>query len=125
MPYYDKNQNLPLFFNKLLQSKDRQVRLNTGMLMLRYKKPVPDSVWQALAADEQYRAYLYSRLQRAGHAALFPAQYKSREQLSSSMMNAYMGSRLDSLSLLLQKDLSYKGRKGKVYFYKYRTRKRW
>lgn len=123
MPYYDKNQNLPVFFNKLLQSKDRQVRLNTAMLMLRYKKPVADSIWHALAADEQYRAYLYSRLQRAGHPTLFPARYRSQELLSSSMMNAYMGNRLDSLSLLLQKDLYYKGQKGKVYFYKYRTRK--
>lgn len=123
MPFYDKNQNLPVFFNKLLQSNDRQVRLNTAMLMLQYKRPVADSIWHTLAADEQYRAYLYSRLQRVGKQDLFPALYKSQEMLSSSMMNAYMGNRLDSLSLLLQKEMYYKGQKGKVYFYKYRTRK--
>ena len=123
MPYYDKNQNLPVFFNKLLQSNDRQVRLNTAMLLLRYKKPVADSIWLTLAADEQYRAYLYSRLQRTGNTALFPARYKSQELLSSSMMNAYIGNKLDSLSLLSQRELSYKGEQGKVYFYKYRTRK--
>lgn len=123
MPYYDKNPNLPAFFNKLLQSKDRMVRLNTAMLLLRYKKAVPDSLWYNLAGDEQYRAYLYSRLQRAGHPGLFPARYKSQEQLSSSMVHAYMGSDADSLALLMQRELYYKGEKGKVFFYKYRTRK--
>ncbi len=122
MPYYDKNQNLPVFFHKLLQTSDRQVRLNTALLMLRYGKPVPDSIWQVLAGDVQYSAYLYARLQRSGHAALFPVRYGSKEQLSASMMNAGMGAP-DSLALLLQKELSYKGEKGTVYFYKYRTEK--
>lgn len=123
MPYYDKNPNLPSFFDKLLQAPDRQVRLNTAMLMLRYGKPVPDSIWQVLGSDAQYGAYLYSRLQRSGHAALFPPRYGSQELLSASMMKAYMGGSLDSLALLMQQELSYKGERGKVYFYKYRTQK--
>jgi uncharacterized protein YbaP (TraB family) len=123
MPFYDKNQNLPVFFHKLLQSNNRLLRLNTALLMLRYNRPVADSIWHTLAADDQYRSYLYSRLQRVGRQALFPARYKSKELLSASMMNAYMGNRLDSLSLLQQKEMYYKGQKRNVYFYKYRTRK--
>ncbi|HEV2352999.1 MAG TPA: TraB/GumN family protein, partial [Puia sp.] len=48
-PFYDKNPNIPRFFDKMLTSRDGSLRLSTAILLLRQHRTVPDSVIRNLA----------------------------------------------------------------------------
>jgi hypothetical protein len=123
MPYYDKNPNLPKFFDKLLQSGNNGAVINTALAMVKYKRPVADSIWTNLAKKQEHREYLLSRLKQAGRSDLFPAKYRTKDMLSSNAVYAALNGRLDTLTMLSKKNLNYKGQNGIVYFYKYKVRK--
>ena len=55
IPFYEKNKGVQLFFERLLQSREPDVRLTAAILMLRNKLPVADSILLNLAADDQYQ----------------------------------------------------------------------
>ena len=123
-PFYDKNPNVPHFFEKLLQSKDPEVRLNAAALMLRNNINVPDSVLQTLAAKDQYRGRLYSRLEKAKRLDKFPAQYKNQIDLARSYLVEDKDlDKIDSVVFLKKQLTAYPGKKGTVYFFKYRIKK--
>ena len=124
MPFYDQNKNVPLFFSRLLRSSDDWLRLNTAVLMLRNKKPVPDSIITLLAADDKYRSSLYAKLNAAGLVHYFPKKYASQPALTRSFImrqNDY--DQMDSLVFLKKMKTQVKADVGYVYFYKYRVKK--
>lgn len=122
-PFYNKNPNLPKFFSKLLANNNTQVRLNTALALLRYKQPVPDSMWVALAAGKEYRTYLWSRLKSEGQERLFPKQYQTHEAIASDLINASFGSSLDTLALLNHAPVVQKNKGITTYFFKYKLKK--
>ena len=62
IPFWDKSPEVPAFFNKLLQLRSKDAKLETAVLLLRNNKAVPDSIINMLAADDHYRISLYNRL---------------------------------------------------------------
>jgi len=122
MPFYDTNPNLPKFFERMMQSPDRAVRLHTALLLLKNKKAVPDSLWNDVAQKEEFREYLYTKLKQAGHPELFPGKYKTSDGLSSSMMAASLANVMDSLVLIRKQPYTYNGTGGSLYFYKYKLK---
>ena len=123
-PFYDKNPNVPHFFERLLQSKDPMVRLNAAVLMLRNNITVPDSVLQNLAAMDQFRGRLYSRLEKAKRLDKFPAQYKNQLDLARSyLVEDKDYDKIDSIVFLKKQQATYPGKRGTVYFFKYRIKK--
>ncbi len=123
-PFYNKNQNVQHFFEKLLQSKDPMVRLNAAVLLLRNNINVPDTVLQNLAAKDQFRGKLYSRLEKAKRADKFPAQYKNQLDLARSyLVEDKDYDKIDSVVFLKKQHAEYPGKKGIVYFFKYRIKK--
>jgi len=123
-PFYDKNPNVPHFFDKLLQSKDPLVRLSAAVLLLRNNINVPDSVLINLAAKDQYRGRLYSRLEKAKRLDKFPAQYKNQMDLARSyLVEDKDYDKIDSVVFLKKIHAEYPGKKGMVYFFKYRIKK--
>ena len=124
MPFYDYNKNVRSFFAKLLQSKDPFVKLNTAVLMIRSNRFVPDSLLLSFAADDQYRGTLFAELEKIKRPERFPAAYYTQPLIARSLLveqNEY--DKLDSIVFITRQPASLKGKRGFVYFYKYRIKR--
>ncbi|RYY72156.1 MAG: hypothetical protein EOO13_00430 [Chitinophagaceae bacterium] len=124
MPFYETNKNVQQFFNRLLVSKDDNVRMNAAVLFLRNNKNIPDSILLKLAADDKYRATLYDKLEWAGRLDKFPKAYANQLALARSFLflqNEY--DKMDSLVFIKKMTTSIKSKTGQVYFFKYRIKK--
>jgi len=124
VPFYDKNPNVQHFFDKLLQSKDQMVRMSAAVLLLRNNINVHDSILLNFAAKDQYRGRLFSRLEKAKRLDKFPAQYKNQMDLARSyLVEDKDYDKIDSVVFLKKIHAEYPGKKGMVYFFKYRIKK--
>jgi uncharacterized protein YbaP (TraB family) len=120
-PFYDKNPNIPRFFDKMLTSKDASLRLNTAMLLLRHDRPVADSIIRNLAASDTYRSDLYQQLTAIGHANRFPKQYRNQLDMARSLLASSRGnSSLADIQFIAKRSIQFKQSKGFVYFFKYK-----
>ncbi|MGG9964392.1 TraB/GumN family protein [Ferruginibacter sp. SUN106] len=121
LPYWDKNPGVPAFFDDIMKLKNKQIRFNTMLLLLRNKKTVPDSLLNFYASDEEYRVDLYRNLKRAKLLDKFPAKYNNQSDLvKSAIMNS---SSYDTIALMEKMPVTYKNKKGFVYFFKYKNKK--
>lgn len=124
MPFYDTNPAVQKFFEKLLQSKDPDVRLDAATLMIRNNKKVPDSVLENLAAKDDYRAKLLRRLEKIKHTEFFPAKYKNQEDVAKSLLlNKTDIEKFAEIQLVGKQFVTVKNKKGYVYFFKYKAKK--
>lgn len=124
MPFYNTNNTVPAFFEKLLRSKDDAVRLNTAIILLRNQKPVADSIIRWFAEKDKWRANLYSRLEKIKALDKFPAKYKTQADLARSYLVADKDyNKVDSIILVGKQKAAYAGKTGTVYFFKYRIKK--
>ncbi|MEO6404338.1 MAG: TraB/GumN family protein [Ferruginibacter sp.] len=124
IPFYHTEKMLKPFFEKLLQSSDEQVRLNTVLLMLRNNIPVADSSIYKLAAAESTRSLFYRRLKNANLKNKFPTTFNSPDSITRAMLiaaNEY--DKMDSLVFIKKISTKLKTKTGWVYFYKYRLKK--
>ena len=123
-PFYDKNKTVPVFFERLLQSKEPDVRLTAAVLLLRNNKPVADSILLKLAAEDQYRSLLYVKLENAKRLEKFPAKYKNQQDIARSFLAADKNyDKIDSIVFIKKQPAAYLDKKGVVYFFKYRVKK--
>lgn len=125
MPFYDENPQVAKIFDRLLQGKDIAVRMNIALLMVRHKKPVPDSIWRSIAADDQYRVSLYEKLEKSGNLSLFPSSFKTQEAISRSLATSNNRSytRITEIQPMGKQWVQVKNNSGYVYFFKYRIQK--
>jgi uncharacterized protein YbaP (TraB family) len=124
LPYWDKNAGIAVFFNDVMKLKNKQLRFNTMLLLLRNKKPVADSLLNAYAADEEYRIELYRRLKAAKLLDKFPVKYLNQPDLvKSAIVNSTSYNKYDTLVLLEKMPVQYHNKKGVVYFFKYKNKK--
>jgi len=124
LPYWDKNAGIAAFFDDVMKLKNKRLRFNTMLLLLRNKKPLADSLLNAYAADEAYRIDLYRRLKAAKMLDKFPAKYNTQLDLvKSAIANTSTYNKYDSLVLLEKMPVQYNNKKGVVYFFKYKNKK--
>ncbi|MEO6731482.1 MAG: TraB/GumN family protein [Ferruginibacter sp.] len=124
IPFYDKNVNVPKYFDKLLRSKDDVVRLNTAIILLRNNTPVADSVIFWFAEKDRWRGHLYSRLEKINKVNKFPLRYKTQLDMAKSYLVADKDyNKIDSIVFIGKQQEVYNGEKGFVYFFKYRIKK--
>ncbi len=124
LPFYNKNDNVPKFFDKLLRSKDDQVRLDAVVALLRNNKPVPDSIVNWFAAKDEWRGRLYRRLEKANILNRFPSQYKTQVELAKSFLVTERSyNKIDSAAFITKYRVSLQGQHGWVYFFKYRLKR--
>lgn len=124
IPFYDKKKNVQMFFERMLQSRDPGIRLNTTILMLRNKIPVADSLLMNLANDDQYRSTLYVQLEKIKRLDKFPAKFKNQPDIARSFLIADKNyEKVDSVVFIKKEPAAYLDKKGIVYFYKYRVKK--
>lgn len=124
MPFYQKNTTIQKFFEKLLQSKDLNVRMNTAVLMLRNNLRLHDSILLSVAEKDQYRASLLRLLEEADKENHFPALYKKQEDLARSLLledREY--EKFFDVQMVGKKQVKVKNRSGYVYFFKYKLKR--
>ena len=124
LPFYDKNANVQKYFEKLLRSKDADVRLNTAVLLIRNKRNVADSILLQLAETDQYRAKLFAKLEKVKRVDKFPLKYKHQLDMARSLLLDDRGyDKVDSVVFIKKQVTGYRDKKGVVYFFKYRVKK--
>ena len=124
LPFYGRNQTIPHFFDRLLQSRDPQLRMSTALLLLRNRRPVADSTLVGLAADDASRSGLFKGLTDIGREDAFPRQYRNQESIARSLLVSGHG--VDSFAAIVLVDkqpAQFRQRKGFVYFFKYKLNK--
>ncbi len=120
-PFYDKNPNIPRFFDKMLTSRDGSLRLSTAILLLRHNRPVADTILRNLAASDTYRSELYQQLTAIGKADRFPRQYRNQLDIARSLMASnHGGSGLADIQFITKRKIQFKQFSGYVYFFKYK-----
>jgi uncharacterized protein YbaP (TraB family) len=123
-PFYDLNASVPHFFDKLLQSKDASLRLNTVVQLIRSNKPVADSIIRNLAASDQYRSRLLKALEAIHQTDRFPRNYYNQQDIARSLLvSSKVDNELFDIQLAGKQAIQLRGKKGIVYFFRYKTGK--
>lgn len=161
LPFYDKNPAVPRYIEKLWQTKDDMLRFNLMLKMMGKNRPFPDSLPGYFAGKEEMRGNLYYKLCKLKKENLFPAKYKTQDQmalaflyteipwfedpdtenelekygrysselLTSRYYRTMSGAgnsqkkKMDSVELIKKEPVIWKGKKGYVYFFRYRNTK--
>ncbi len=124
MPFYQKNQSVQKFFDKLLQSKDLGVRMSTAVLMLRNNLKIHDSILLSIAEKDQYRALLLRSLEEVSKEDRFPKLYSKQEDIARSLLledKEY--EKFFDIQVAGKKKVQLKNKTGYVYFFKYKLKR--
>lgn len=120
-PYYDKNPNIPAFFNKLLLLNNDRIKMNTALTLLKYKQRVADSVWRKLSENKTLRNELITALEKEHKTNVIPAKYLNPETTAAGILYNTMGNKIDTLVPVSKRSVVYEGKDRTVYFFKYKT----
>lgn len=124
IPFYDASAGVKKFFEQLLSSKNDEVKMNAAVLLLKYKKPLADSVLTNLAEKDDYRIKLYRSLEKAKLKDHFPTAYKSQEAIAKSfILRASETQKFADIKLVSKKKIQLKKKEGYVFFFKYKKKK--
>lgn len=124
LPFSKSEPSIDHLIYQILQSKDKELRFQTAILLLRKGRQVHDSILVSLAADEVYRYKLYSSLSEIGQTKKFPSQFLNQPDIARSRLwSARMYDRPDSLILLGKRSVQTSKLNGVVYIFKYKARK--
>ena len=124
LPFWDSNPAVQPLFRQLLSSGDKKVTYNTMMLLLRNKKPFPDSLPGYFASQDNYRYKLYCDLVETGMEQKFPSAYNNHIDLAKSkLLDKKSYDKPDSVVYLDRLHTQAKNKKGFIYFFKYKNKK--
>ena len=125
LPFY-KEQPVKDFFDRLLKTDNMSVKTFAAIRMGIGGVTVPDSIWRELAKDEKYRVWLYGLLKKNDLLARYPEEYRSQVLFNESLLRGYIPTEtnlMDSLVMLLDVPVNFRGEEGRVYLYKYKVTK--
>ena len=123
IPFYHTNPNIPKFVNQVLKTKDDQLRMKIAVLLATNHIPVADSIFNFFAEKDKYRSGLYMLLQENKILSLFPSAYNHQEAIARSLLvNVKNYNKVDSVVLVGKQTVTYRFKKGVVYFFKYRIK---
>jgi len=124
LPYWETNATVPPLIQQMLNSNDKKLKYKTMLLLLRNNKPVPHSMPKYFASLEEYRYELYKDLRELNQGNKFPAQYNNHLDLGKSkLLDEKTYDKPDSVVYIDRLPAEIKGKKGFIYFYKYKTKK--
>jgi hypothetical protein len=124
MPFWDIQPAVPVLFNTMLSSSDKQLKFATAQVMLRNGKALPDTLLTYFASLDDFRFDLYFYLKKIRQLDRFPAKYNNHVDIArSELLNVSTYSFPDTLVYLNRFPVQYKDRKGYIYFFKYRKKK--
>ncbi|MBS1654009.1 MAG: TraB/GumN family protein [Bacteroidetes bacterium] len=124
LPYYDVNISVPPVFGQMLSSSDKKLKYSTMLLLLKSRHTIPDTLLNYFASMDDYRYELYNDLKEMKMRNKFPAKFNNHLDLGKSrLLDMRSYNRPDSIVYLNRLSSVSNGRKGFVYFYKYKLKK--
>jgi hypothetical protein len=124
MPFWETNAAVQPLIQQMLKSKDKRLKYNTMLLMMDKKKTYPDTLLKYFAAMDEYRYELYSDLKLKKQLDKFPSLYNNHLDLGkSSLLASKTYGKPDSIIYADRLRTEYKGKKGFIYFFKYKEKK--
>ena len=124
LPFWETNSTVQPLIQQMLQSKDKQLKYKTLLLLLKNNKPYPDSLIKFFASLDEYRFQLFSDLKEMNRLGKFPAFYNNHLDLGrSSLLNTKIYDKPDSVMYIDRLMADYKGKRGFIYFYRYKVKK--
>lgn len=124
LPYMETNTAVQPLVQQMLASSDKQLKYKTMLLLMRSNKPVPDTMAKYFAGLEEYRYKLYKDLKELNKSDKFPAQFNNHLDLGKSkLLEEKNYDKPDSVVYVDKLPAEIKGKKGFVYFFKYKNKK--
>ncbi len=117
LPFWEKDTSVPRLARQLLATDDRGLQLTMLELMIRNRKPYPDTLLNYFAANEEHSYQLYQSLRDMNREDLFLAKYKNQLHLAKSELRA-TSEKTDSIVFLQRMEATIGKRTGYVYFFK-------
>ncbi|MGV3767697.1 MAG: TraB/GumN family protein [Chitinophagaceae bacterium] len=120
-PFYTQQNNVQLYFKRLLEVRDERTKLAIATLMLEQKLPLPDTMYRHLAAQVVTSAAWLRALEKQDMASKFPASFKKQVDISRSLLLESEGyAQFHAVEMKGRSWVSVKGRSGWVYFFRYK-----
>ncbi|MDB5197339.1 MAG: hypothetical protein JWP88_1710, partial [Flaviaesturariibacter sp.] len=125
LPFWDTHPSVPTLFNQMLGSQNNRFKYNLAYLMLRNGKPLPDTMLKYYASLPDYRYEVYSDLNFLKKQSAYPAGFKDLVALARAKLvyNARYNNKPDTLIYLDKLPMTFKGKSGQLYFFKYKDKK--
>jgi len=124
LPFWDANTNVQPLFRQMFTSSDKRLKYNILLLLIRSNKTYPDSLLNYFARLDEYRYELYSDLKDLKKLSIFPRQYNNHLDLAKSkIFSERTYDKPDSLVFADKLPADVNGKKGLIYFFKYKTKK--
>ncbi len=124
LPFSERQSAVQPVIDQMLRSGDKRLRYNTFLLLMRKGRSFPDSLPGYFAGLDDYRYELYSDLNALKKLNLFPGKYNTHLDLGrSALLDRSAYDKPDSVVYLQRLRAEHMGKKGFVYFYKYKKKK--
>ncbi len=124
LPYWETNTSVQPLIQQMLKSNDKKLKYSTMLLLLKNNKPFPDSLLKFFGGLDEYRYEFYTDLKQLKMLNKFPALYNNHLDLGkSSLIESKSYGKPDSVVYVDRLKTEYKGKKGFIYFYKYKAKK--
>lgn len=126
LPFWETTPAIKVHLDKLMRTKSNDLKMQTALSLLKAKINVADSIWENLAKKDRFRVALYQSLKKIGHLEKFPTANLTQESIVRALfvndLPTWSGENMDSLTFLKKILVSFKGKQGYAYFYKYRLK---
>ena len=124
LPYWDVNAHVQPLFRQMLSSSDKRLKYNILLLLIRNSKTYPDSLLNYFARLDEYRYELFRDLKDLKKMSIYPRQYHNHLDLAKSkILTERTYDKPDSLVFADKLPADVNGKKGFIYFFKYKTKK--
>lgn len=124
LPYWETNAAVKPLIQQMLQTNDKRLKYNTTMLLVRNNKPYNDSLLNYFGSLDDYRYQLYSDLKEMNKLNRFPSLYNNHLDLAKScLLDKKSSNKPDTIVYIDKLKTEFKGKKGFIYFYKYKSKK--
>lgn len=124
IPFWDSHTAVAPLINQMLSSNDKTLKYHILLQLMQKERPYPDSLLRYFGGLEEYRYDLYADLKKMKKLDKFPAMYNNHLDLGkSSLLRMKSYNKPDSLVYADRISTVYKGKKGYMYFFNYKTKK--
>ncbi len=124
LPSWQTNPAVQPLLQQMLKSNDKYLKYQTMFLFLRHGKSFPDSLLNYFGGLDEFRYQLYTDLKEIKKTNLFPSAYNNQLDLGKSyLLDKKSSGKPDSLIFVDKVQAEFKGKKGFIYFYKYKSKK--
>lgn len=120
-PFYKENESIREFFNRMLRSENKSLKMNTVLTLLDNKVEVNDTFWSFFAHEDKLMADFYESLKERERLELFKNDSVSQQTFARSyiIQNLYSYDKLKDTIVFIDKRLvPMDDTSGYMYFFK-------